>query len=77
MSDDYFVTTTFFINEILCSVQSPQFQSSIMILQLLAFGVCKELSNRVGNVGVNENCIREWSDLIENYVLGPLNIAKN
>jgi hypothetical protein len=26
---------------------------------------------------LNDTCISEWSDLIENYVLGPLNIAKN
>ena len=26
---------------------------------------------------LNENCVTEWSNLIENYVLGPLNIAKN
>ncbi len=26
---------------------------------------------------LNDTCVSEWSDLIENYVLGPLNISKN
>lgn len=50
MSDDYFATATFVVQEMLVAIQTPALQASLIFLQLLSLSICLELNNRTDNV---------------------------